>query len=164
MIVRKVIFLLLPMIVLAQSNPCDLGNFGSVTTADVTLAVQMATGQIPCIANIEGPNVCTAITVQRVTDAEAGAHCITYNTHATTLTWVASTSPNVIGYWIYRSTVSLTGPFGSTPINLTLVTTTTYTDTAVVAGQTYYYVATAQNTTNQQSGDSNPVTATIPTP
>jgi hypothetical protein len=31
--------------------------------------------------------------------------------HSVTLSWVASTSPNVAGYNVYRGTVSLSGPF-----------------------------------------------------
>jgi fibronectin type 3 domain-containing protein len=42
---------------------------------------------------------------------------------------------------------------------------TTYTDTTVQAGQTYYYVATAVASNGTESADSSPpVQATIPSP
>jgi hypothetical protein len=78
-----------------------------------------------------------------------------------TLTWVASTSPNIAGYNIYRGTTSLNGPY-ATLVNSGLITATTYVDNSVVAGETYYYAATAVNTGGVASGDSTPATAIIP--
>jgi TolB protein len=82
--------------------------------------------------------------------------------HSVTLNWVASTSPNIAGYNIYRGTTSMSGPFGAAPLNSALITGLTYVDTTVVAGTTYYYVATAVNTSGVQSGDSSPISATVP--
>ncbi len=82
--------------------------------------------------------------------------------HSVTLSWVASTSPNIAGYNIYRGTTSLSGPYGATPVNPSLITTLSYVDTSVGAGTTYYYVATAVNTSGVQSGDSTPIAATVP--
>lgn len=90
------------------------------------------------------------------------------NAHYVSLTWQASTSQNVVGYNVYRASSS-SGPF-TTPLNSSLITTTCgalfcYTDSNVVAGQTYYYVATAVNSSNNQSADSSPpAQATIPSP
>ncbi len=80
--------------------------------------------------------------------------------HSATLTWTASTS-TVSGYNVYRSTVS-----GSsyTKVNPSLVTTTTYTDSTVQAGVTYYYVATSVDSSGNESAYSTQVSATIPTP
>jgi len=145
----------------AQVSPCDLNKDGVVNTADVTLAINMAIGSTPCTANVEGSLICTAITVQRVTNASLGETCITYNTHGVTLNWVASTTPNV-SYNVYRGTASA-GPF--TQVNSSPISGTTYTDSAVQAGQTYYYVATAVDVNNNQSSYSSPsVQATIPNP
>ena len=80
--------------------------------------------------------------------------------HTATLNWTASTS-TVIGYNIYRGTVS-GGPY--VLVNSSLVTGTQYVDSTVLAGQTYYYVATAVASGIVESTDSNQVTATIPTP
>ena len=86
-------------------------------------------------------------------------------THTVTLSWAASTSPNIAGYNVYRGTTSMSGPFGAAPVNTTLITTSlSYVDTSVVAGTTYYYVATAVNTSGIQSSDSTAVSAAVPSP
>jgi hypothetical protein len=79
--------------------------------------------------------------------------------HTVDLTWNASSG--AVGYNIYRGTVS-GGPY--TMINSSLDSTTTYTDSTVVSGQTYYYVATAVNSESEESGYSNQATAVIPSP
>lgn len=64
--------------------------------------------------------------------------------HSVTLTWTASNSTGVTGYNIYKSSVN-----GSayTKIASTGPTVLNYVDTAVLAGQSYYYVVTATNAT-----------------
>ena len=79
--------------------------------------------------------------------------------HTVDLTWDASA--NAVGYNIYRGTVS-GGPY--TMINTSLDGTIAYTDSTVVSGQTYYYVATAVDSESQESGYSNQTTAVIPNP
>ena len=76
------------------------------------------------------------------------------------LSWTASTS-TVVGYNIYRGTVS-GGPY--VKLNATAVSGTSYTDTGVVAGQLYYYVVTAVDSSGVESVYSNQASATIPTP
>jgi hypothetical protein len=144
----------------AQSA-CDLNGDGSVTSADVTVAINMALGTTPCTANIEGPNTCTVITVQRVVNASLGQPCTVYNGHAAILSWTASTTPDAT-YNVYRATSS-SGPF-TTPVNTAPITGTTFTDTTVQAGQTYYYVATAVSGGIESAASSPPVQATIPSP
>jgi len=51
------------------------------------------------------------------------------------------------------------GPY--TLVNTSLINATSYTDTSVVAGQTYYYVTTAVDSAGE-SVYSNEVTAAIP--
>ena len=146
----------------AQASACALTGDAAVSTADITAAINMALSIIPCTANVEGPNTCTVITVQRVVNAYLGQPCVVYNAHAAVLTWTASTTPNVT-YNVFRATAS-TGPF-TTPLNSSPITGTTYTDTSVAAGQTYYYVATAVAAGGTQSAPSSPpVPATIPSP
>jgi fibronectin type 3 domain-containing protein len=122
----------------------------------------MALGSAACTANVEGPNTCTVITVQRVFNSYNGQPCVVYSAHAANLSWTASTTPNVT-YNVYRSTVS-TGPF-TTPLNSSPISGTTFKDTSVKAGQTYYYVATAVAPGGTQSAESSPpVQAAIPSP
>jgi len=80
--------------------------------------------------------------------------------HLATLSW-NSGGPSAVGYFIYRGTTS-GGPY--TRINTMPDVNTTYPDSAVVAGQSYYWVVTAVNSNNVESSYSNEVSATIPTP
>jgi hypothetical protein len=81
--------------------------------------------------------------------------------HTVSLSWTASTSPNIVGYNIYRRT-GTTGGF--TQINSGLNATTTYVDTSVADGQTYYYETTAVNSSNEESEPSTPISVVIPAP
>jgi hypothetical protein len=81
--------------------------------------------------------------------------------HSTTLNWVASSSSNVVGYYVYRGTQT-GGPY--TKLNSTAVTGTTYTDSNVTAGTTYFYVVNAVDSNGTESAHSSEVSATIPTP
>jgi hypothetical protein len=78
--------------------------------------------------------------------------------HSVSLSWSPSTS-TVIGYNSYSSTVS-GGPY--VKLNTAPVPTTTYTDTTVQSGLTYYYVVTAVDSTNAESTFSTEVPANIP--
>ncbi len=80
--------------------------------------------------------------------------------HSVALTWTASTS-TVVGYNVYRSSTS-GGPY--TLLTSSPVAGTTYTDSTVQAGQTYYYVVTSVNSSNVESVYSNEASATVPTP
>jgi hypothetical protein len=79
--------------------------------------------------------------------------------HTVDLSWSAST--NAVGYNVYRGTVS-GGPYSM--INASLDGSTAYTDSTVVSGQTYYYVATAVDASSNESGYSNQATGIIPNP
>ena len=79
--------------------------------------------------------------------------------HSVSLSWNASTSQNIASYNVYRGTQN-GGPY--TKIGSTLSTVLDYDDTQVVAGATYYYVVTAVDTSNEESGYSNQATAVIP--
>ena len=84
-------------------------------------------------------------------------------THDVTLSWTDSTTPGIVGYNIYRGTTS--GGESSTPLNSTPINGTTYTDENVTAGAKYYYVVTAvASNGTTQSGNSNEVSATVPSP
>jgi hypothetical protein len=78
--------------------------------------------------------------------------------HSVTLTWTASTS-TVAGYNVYRSTAS-GGPY--TKLNSAPAAATTYTDTTVQSGTTYFYVVTSVDSSGVESADSTEVSANIP--
>jgi hypothetical protein len=79
--------------------------------------------------------------------------------HWVDLSW--NTSTGAVGYNIYRRTP--TGAYSS-PLNSTLISTTADTDNTVAAGQIYFYVATAVDGNGVESGHSNEIQVTIPTP
>jgi Abnormal spindle-like microcephaly-assoc'd, ASPM-SPD-2-Hydin len=79
--------------------------------------------------------------------------------HSVNLSWNSSTS-TVVGYNVYRSATS-GGPY--TKINSAL-NATSYIDSSVQAGTTYYYVSTAVDSSGVESGYSNQVKAVIPSP
>ena len=78
--------------------------------------------------------------------------------HSVALAWSPSTS-TVVGYNTYSSTLS-GGPY--TKLSGTLVTGTSYTDTNVQSGQTYYFVVTAVDSSNVESAYSGEVSALVP--
>jgi hypothetical protein len=83
------------------------------------------------------------------------------SSHYVVLSWTASTTPDVIGYNLYRGTTS-GGPY-PTKLNVSPVTGTSFTDNTVEAGQTYYYVATAVGSDGvTESAYSDETSATVP--
>jgi hypothetical protein len=161
LIVSAATLIVLSTSVWAQ-NACDLNSDNAVNVVDVQLATNMVLGTTPCTANVVGANMCNIVVVQRVTNAVLGGTCLTGSGHNTALSWTASTSANVAGYNMYRGTTS-GGPYAK--VNSALIAGTTYTDTNVQAGVTYYYVATAVDTSNNESAYSTQAPAvTVPSP
>lgn len=80
------------------------------------------------------------------------------SSHAVNLSWNPSTSV-VVGYNVYRGTQS-GGPY--TKLNPSPVAATTYTDSTVQSGQTYFYAVKAVNPNKVESVFSQEVSATIP--
>jgi hypothetical protein len=78
--------------------------------------------------------------------------------HSVVLDWTASTS-SITGYFVYSGNQT-GGPYSK--VNSTPVSGTTFTDSSVQAGQTYYYVATAVDSAGVESAYSNQVSAAIP--
>lgn len=134
-----------------MQSACALSGDATVSASDVQLSVNMALGLTACNTNIDGAGICNVVVVQRVIDAALGEPCVT--NHQVSLSWTASTSSNVAGYNVYRATAS-TGPF--TKMNLSLMNSTNAVDNTVVPGQTYYYVATAVDTSGVESVYSSP--------
>jgi hypothetical protein len=108
-----------------------------------------ATGKLSFVANASNSPA-----VESVTGTGTGAAA----QHTVSLSWKASSSA-VSGYDIYRGTTS-GGPYSR--VNGSTNTGTTYSDTTVVANETYYYVVTGVNSSGSQSNYSNQVTAAVP--
>ena len=142
------------------TNPCDLNQDGTVNVVDVQLAINMYIQPRLCPANING-GVCDNTFVSKVITATLGGACTATFNHYASLSWTPSASSNVIDYNVYRGTTP-GGPY--TKINPSLVSATSYTDSSVAAGQTYYYVATAVDNSNNESAYSTEAQAVVPSP
>jgi hypothetical protein len=77
--------------------------------------------------------------------------------HSADLSWNASSG--AVGYNVYRGTVS-GGPYAL--LTGSPITITTFTDTSVQPGQSYYYAVTSLNSNGVESALSNQAAATIP--
>ena len=149
------------MVLLGQTSACDLNLDGRVDSNDVQLAINMSLGLAPCTANISGANVCNVVVVQRVVNASMGSTCVTGSgIHSVSLTWSPSASAGVTGYNVLRATSPTETPTFVAFVGLA----TSYTDTNVQAGPTYYYVVQAVDSVNNTSGFSNQAQAVIPVP
>ena len=83
---------------------------------------------------------------------------VTSSTHSVALSWSASSS-TVAGYNVYVSPSSA-GPYSL--LNSSPVPSTSYVDTNVLAGDTYYFRITSVSSSYQESAPSAAVQAVIP--
>lgn len=132
---------------------------GSILTPGqtATLTVTFAPTTAGAVSGA-GVSVASNATGSPTTIALSGTGQAT-SSHTVMLTWDASVTAGVSGYNVYRAGSS--GGYGTTPLNSTPISTLTFTDTAVVSGQSYFYVVTAVDA-GQASSDSNEVSVSIP--
>ena len=76
-----------------------------------------------------------------------------------TLAWDANTESDLAGYKVHYGTAS-----GSYTTSVDVHNVTTAIVTGLTAGQTYYFVVTAYNAANNESGYSNQVSYSVPAP
>ena len=107
-----------------------------------------ADGKAGFISNAEG-----SPTVEQLTGVG-----VAKTSHNVSLTWEPG-DDDAVGYNVFRGTAK-TGPFEQ--INTALDSSTNYTDYTVVAGDTYYYVATEVDAKGDESAYSNVAQAVIP--
>lgn len=143
-------------------------NGAGLTATGVASGTILTPGQSAALAVTFAPTAVETLTGANVqitsnagnsplTIAVAGASQPT-GQHSVLLSWTASSTSGV-SYDVFRGIAS--GGESMIPLNPSPVSGTTYTDSTVVAGQTYFYVATAVDS-NGSSGDSNEVEVTIP--
>lgn len=77
------------------------------------------------------------------------------------LFWSANSEPDIAGYLLYRST-DPNSPKPWTQLTSEVYTKTTFTDTNVETGKTYYYYVIAIDTAGNKSRPSNVVSDTVP--
>ena len=79
--------------------------------------------------------------------------------HSVALSWGASSSSGIVGYYLYRST---TAGSGFARLVASPLTGLKYTDGSVQSGKTYYYEVTAVNSGGLESARTPEATAVIP--
>jgi hypothetical protein len=148
----------------------SLGVSGSqFSVSGLTLPVTIAAGNsvpfqltfAPQTSGTASANVSFASNASNSPAVEVATGSGTMPQHSVALGWNTSSSSGVVGYNIYRGSVS-GGPY--TRINSALDTTPYDTDSTVQGGKTYYYVVTAVDSAGAESGYSNPAQAVIPSP
>ena len=83
---------------------------------------------------------------------------VTAATHTVALAW----DPAVTGVTGFKTYVSMTSGGPYVAMGSVSAGTPAYSDSNVQSGHTYFYVVTATNLTNQESGYSNEVAAIVP--
>ncbi len=116
----------------------DPSSAGSVS-GSVTLNTDIAGSPVISLSGAGSNSVATSVTLHRQPSA----------------------SPSVAGYNVYRSTVP-GDELDTSPINPTLVTGDSYTDTNIANGAVYYYQVVAVDSSDVQSSGSNEASAAVP--
>ncbi|HUN61760.1 MAG TPA: choice-of-anchor D domain-containing protein [Candidatus Sulfotelmatobacter sp.] len=136
------------------------------STSGITLPITLAAGQSTSFSVVFDPTSTGSLTGSVVVTSNASNSPLSValsgtgtapTTYSVSLTWTPGSSAS--GFNLYRGTQS-GGPY--TKLNNSELSTASYTDSSVTAGQTYYYVATDLNSSGQESTYSNQVTAAIP--
>jgi hypothetical protein len=127
---------------------------GQTATLHVTFTPS-ATGNMAGTVTVASNATDQALTVSL---SGTGVQSSAPGAHSVMLSWMPS-SGATLGYNVYRSSSSNAN---FTKLNSAPLATTQYDDSAVQAGQTYFYAATSLDSANVESGFSNQVSATIP--
>jgi len=125
---------------------------GQSATLDVSFDPKTATAHSGTV------NISSNATNSPVKIAVTGTG-VSGTTHSVILSWGASSSSGIIGYYLYRSTTSGSGfaRLVTSPLS-----GLKYTDASVQSGKTYYYQATAVNSAGQESAHTPEAMAVIP--
>jgi hypothetical protein len=171
-----------PVDTTSSAQTITLSNTGSAALSITSLAItgtnasNFAEVGNTCGSSVAAGGTCTvAVTYTPSADSSSSATLtITDNAsgspqsvslsgtgaHDVILSWTASTSSGVVGYNVYRGTTS--GGESSTPLNSSPINGATFTDSNVTAGQAYYYVIMAVNSSDALSGCSNEASVAVP--
>ncbi len=147
----------------AASVPSSEFSISGLAFPVVLAAGQSASFTLTFTPQSSGAATSTASFISNASNSTASATVdgtgVAAAPYSVSLAWAASSSLNVTGYNVYRRT-GTTGSFAK--INGALDTATSFTDTTVADGQTYYYETTAVNSSGEESAASASVQATIP--
>ncbi len=112
----------------------------------------------PTVAGVVSGSVAVASNVINSPAIAVSGTGVQLASHTVDLTWTASTSTDVVGYNIYRGTVS-GGPY--VILNSAPATADTYADSTVQSGQTYFYMVRSLDGNGTESTNSTEVSASI---
>lgn len=145
----------------------DAVHGAGLQVAGVASETSLTPGQTAVITVEFAPTAAGSITGSVTITSTAGNGTVTVPVtgtgvaaaHAVDLQWQSSTSSGVVGYDVYRSTVS-----GASYSKLTSspVAGTSYSDSNVTSGVEYFYVVTAVSSNGSESSFSNQVATTVP--
>jgi Abnormal spindle-like microcephaly-assoc'd, ASPM-SPD-2-Hydin len=124
-------------------------------SATLTVVFKPATAGAVSSAAVSITSNGTALTIPLAGTGQAAA------SHSVALSWAASSSTGITGYYVYRGTTP--GQYAKINPSAPVATSQlSYTDGTVQGGTTYYYVVTAVDSSNVESSFSNSVTANVP--
>ncbi len=135
----------------------DPTNSSEFAVSGITLPYQLKAGDsvqatVTFTPNASGTASATAGFISNAKDSPTSTALngtgLTQSSYSADLSWEAGTE-DIVGYNLYRGTTH-GGPYSA--INSALLAQTTYTDSTVASGNTYYYVATEVNNQGQESG------------
>jgi predicted phage tail protein len=115
-------------------------------------------GRIDAAAAIAATPAANGDTVPPTAPLSLGA---TAGQQQVSLSWTANTETDLAGYHVYRST---TNGSGYAQVTTALLTTTSFINTGLTGGTTYYYVIRAVDTAGNQSANSAQASATPTAP
>jgi Abnormal spindle-like microcephaly-assoc'd, ASPM-SPD-2-Hydin len=125
---------------------------GQSATLDVSFDPKTATAQSGTV-KISSNATNSPLTIVVAGTGVSGA------THSVALSWGASSTSGVVGYYLYRST---TAGSGFARLVASPLAALQYTDGSVQSGKTYYYEVTAVNSAGLESASTPEATAVIP--
>jgi len=148
-------------ITLTGSNPAD---FTENTTCSSSLAAGgQCTFVILFTPSASGSRSASLSITDNAGGSPQSAPLAGTGSHDVMLSWTGTTAPGMVGYNVYRGTAS--NGESTTALNSSPVSGTSYTDTNVQAGATYYYVVTAVNSSGANlTAASNEASAAVPSP
>ncbi|HEU0047594.1 MAG TPA: choice-of-anchor D domain-containing protein [Nitrososphaera sp.] len=157
---------------IANSAPLSISSATTTnpefTISGIKLPLTLAAGKsVPISINFKptssgatSSQIAFATTVGASIKVSASGTGVALQQHKVNLTWTRSSS-SVAGYNVYRGIAS-SGPY--TKLNSQTIVATSYTDSSIASGKTYFYVTTAVSSKGAESVKSNEVRAAVPTP
>ena len=142
----------------SSNSQFTIGGIGLPLTIASGQSVPFTVTFSPLVSGVVSGNLSFVSNASNSTVGETLSGTGQAQQHKVSLSWIPSTS-SITGYNVYRGTTS-GGPYAR--ISPSVDTVTSYEDSTVQSGQTYYYVTTSVGSTGMESKYSNETAAQIP--